>query len=473
MGVYAKIDKYILLPLAAKVQKSNMLKEYHHLLETDWYSEAQLINLQNEKLQRLIYHCYQNVPYYTKLFNSLNLKPEDIKCRADLVKLPILTKQIIRDNYESLISLDIAHRSATKEASGGSTGVPLRFMNDKSTWGIKWSSSFRAWGWYGFQVGEKIFTFGGNSLVKTKKEKRRLSKKDIFDRFIMNNLKCDCSDMSVQAMRVIYCKLMNYRPVALRGYPAAIYNLAKFIEGNDLPVPRIRLVLTTGEMLLPQHRHTIQKVFHVPLYDGYGASDGGVVSYECYMHEGLHIVEEQCVVEIADEYGNVKEDGVSGFVLTTDLNNYVFPFVRYQVGDMAVMKKQKCSCGRSSRLIEQIIGRTGKTLYNKQGQAFTSIVIDNMMFKDMDYHRQENESIYLKIDQFQVRQDKAGDICILIKPKDKNESLSTFNYVIENFTKHFSGSKIEMKFVLQIPKMSSGKEDYCISEYEHNVSSVG
>jgi phenylacetate-CoA ligase len=466
MSLYAKLDKYILLPISAKMQKSNIVKEYASLRQTDWYSEEQLMNLQNDKLQRLIHHCYTNVPYYTKLFNDLGLKPEDIQCRTDLVKLPILTKQIIRDNYNDLISLDVTQRNAHEEVSGGSTGEPLKFMTDKATWGIKWSSSFRAWRWFGFHVGERIFTFGGNSLVKTEREKKKITKKDIFDKFIMNNLKCDCSDMSDEAMLSNYKKLMRYRPSVIRGYPAAICNLAKFINERKLMIPKVRLVLTTGEMLLSQHRYTIQKVFRVPVYDSYGAGDGGIISHECYMHEGLHITEEQCVVEITDSIGNIKADGESGFVLTTDLDNYVFPFIRYQVGDMAIIKKQKCSCGRSSRLIEQIIGRTGKTLYNKAGQPFTSIVIDNMMFKNMDYHRQENEEVYLKIDQFQVRQNKEGDICILIKPKDLNESLSTFDYVIDNFTKHFLGSNIELKFVVQIPKMASGKEDYCISEYE-------
>lgn len=466
MTLYAKIDRYILLPFAAKLQKSNILKEYKHLEQTDWYTEEQLIDLQNKKLQRFILHCYTNVPYYTKLFNKLGLCPEDIKCRADLAKLPILTKQVIRDNYEDMISLDIAKRSAHKESSGGSTGMPLKFMTDRATWGIKWSSTFRAWGWYGFQLGERIFTFGGNSLVKTKKEKKKISKKDIFDKFIMNNHKCDCSDMSAEALKRIYKELMNYRPAVIRGYPAAIYNLGKFIEVNDLRAPHIRLVLTTGEMLLPQHRSTIQRVFHVPVYDGYGAGDGGIISHECYMHEGLHITEEQCVVEIADQEGNLKEDGTPGFVITTDLDNYVFPFIRYQVGDIAIMKKQKCSCGRSSRLIDHIVGRTGKTLYNMSGQPFTSIVIDNMMFKNMDYHRIEHEEIYQKIDQFQVRQNVKGDICILIKPRNNNESISTFNYIIDNFSHHFSGNKIELKFVDSIPKMASGKDDYCISEFE-------
>jgi len=465
MSLYAVIVRHLLLPIAAKVQKSRILKEYINLKQTDWYSEEQLMNLQNTKLQRLILHCYKNVPYYTKLFNKLNLKPEDIKCRTDLVKLPILTKQIIRENYEDMISLDISQRNAHLESSGGSTGMPLKFMTDKATWGIKWSSSFRAWGWYGLQVGERIFTFGGNSLVKLEKERHRITKKDIFDKFIMNNQKCDCLDMSFEAMQKNYKNLIGYYPKVIRGYPAAIYNLAKFIEENNLSVPEIRLVLTTGEMLLPQHRSTIQRVFRVPVYDGYGAGDGGIISHECYMHEGLHITEEQCVVEITDKEGNTKEDGDPGFVITTDLDNYVFPFIRYQVGDMATIKRQKCSCGRSSRLIEHIIGRTGKTLFNKQGQPFTSIIVDNMMFKDMDYHRKENEEIYQKIDQFQVRQDKWGDVCILIKPKDENEPSSTFGYVLENFMKHFPNSKIELKLVVEIPKMASGKEDYCVSEY--------
>lgn len=466
MSLYAKIDRYILLPLASKLQKNKLFDEYVRLRQSDWYTEEQLTNLQNDKLNRLIRHCHANVPYYTKLFDRLGLKPEDIRCRADLEKLPILTKQIIRDNYNDMISLDITKRNPRSQASGGSTGVPLMFMTDRMTWGNKWASSFRAWGWYGFHVGEKIFTFGGNSLVKTQKEKKKVTRKDVFDKFIMNNLKCDCSDLSPESMQENYKKLMQCRPTAVRGYPAAIYNLARYMDENDLTIPNIRLILTTGEMLLPQHRSTIQKVFHVPVYDSYGAGDGGVVSHECYMHEGLHITEEQCVVEITDSAGNVKPDGESGYVLTTDLDNYVFPFIRYQVGDMAIVKVQKCSCGRSSRLIEQVVGRTGKTLYNKAGQPFTSVIIDNMMFKDMDYHREEHEKIYLKIDQFQIRQDKNGDICILIKPKSENESLSTFNYVVNNFNRNFTGSKIELQFVSQIPKMASGKEDYCISEYE-------
>ena len=180
----------------------------------------------------------------------------------------------------------------------------------------------------------------------------------------------------------------------------------------------------------------------------------------------MHISEERCVVEITDKQGNVLNDGNVGFVTTTDLGNYVFPFLRYQVGDMAYIQPSKCACGRSSRVIGQIIGRAGKLLYNKQGVPISPTMLPIMLYRDNDYHNQENCEIYNKIDKFQIRQDCNGDIKILLKLKDANESHQQFMYCVDNFSKHFVNSNVELQFVNEIPTMPSGKEDYCVSEFE-------
>lgn len=202
------------------------------------------------------------------------------------------------------------------------------------------------------------------------------------------------------------------------------------------------------------------------MFDGYGAADGGLSAHECYMHEGLHIGEEQCVIEIVGKDGNILPDGEIGHVISTDLNNYVFPFLRYQVGDLAYIKKELCSCGRKHRLLGEVIGREGRAIYNKQGRPFSSIVIDNMMFKDLDIHTEECQRLYERMDRFQIRQDKNGDLTILIKPVNPDEPLSTFDYVKDNFSAFFPDSKIDVKFVNDIPLLPSGKEDYCVSEFE-------
>ena len=84
MSIYSKINKTILLPLADKITGRGIRKEWDLMNRMDMVSEEELIALQNQRLQALVRHCYENVPYYTRLFDSLNLKPADIQTREDL-----------------------------------------------------------------------------------------------------------------------------------------------------------------------------------------------------------------------------------------------------------------------------------------------------------------------------------------------------------------------------------------------------
>ena len=132
---------------------------------------------------------------------------------------------------------------------------------------------------------------------------------------------------------------------------------------------------------------------------------------------------------------------------------------------MAYIKKELCSCGRKHRLLGEVIGREGRAIYNKKGRPFSSIILDNMMFKDLDFHSESSQRLYEKIDRFQIRQDKNGDLVILIKPVDPAESSETFGYIKDNFSSFFPQSSVEIKFTDDIPPLPSGKEDYCVSEY--------
>lgn len=464
MSLYSYLDKHLLLPLADKVSHRGIRKEWRLMISYDFASKERITALQNQRLQALIEHCYANVPYYTRIFEERGLKPQDIQCREDLQKLPILTKQLVRENYNELISKDVASRYVQKASTGGSTGTPMQFMRDMPTWNMQWASTFRAWEWYGFHVGERMMTLGGNSLVKKTK---RLSPKDIFDLYIMRNMKRSSAEVDEQAMQAHYEAYMKYRPKALRGYASSLVILARYIANNNLPVLPMTCILTTGEILMPEYRRTLQEVFLCPVYDGYGAGDGGIGSHECLLQNGLHITEERCVIEITDKEGNVLPDGEIGYVMSTDLGNYAFPFIRYQVGDMAYIRPEECACGRHSRVIGQVIGRAGKLLYNKQGVPISPTMLPIMLYRDNDYHNEANCLIYNKIDQFQIRQDKNGDIRILLKLKDPNEDHQQFEYCVTNFEKHFVGSKVSLEFVDSIPPMPSGKEDYCVSEYEY------
>ena len=170
MTLYNYLDRYVLLPLGDLVYGSCVVKKYKELLRNDMLSEEELREIQNKKLQRLVMHCYDTVPYYTKLFDALRIRPEEIRTREDLKLLPVLTKQIIRDNYNDLFSTAVNPNRIRKSSSGGSTGMPLKFSTDWAEWSSWKASTLRAWSWYGLHLGDKIYSLGGNSINQKKDE---------------------------------------------------------------------------------------------------------------------------------------------------------------------------------------------------------------------------------------------------------------------------------------------------------------
>ena len=463
MTLYNYLDRYLFLPLGDLVYGSEVVAKLKEMRHNDTLSEQEVIDIQNRKLQRLVQHCYTTVPYYTKLFDTYGIRPQQIQSRDDLQLLPILTKQLIRDNYDDLFSRAVNPKRLRRSSSGGSTGVPLKFCTDSAEWSSWKASTLRAWEWYGLHLGDKLFSLGGSSINK---RQQLLSFKGLYDRVIMRNFKYSSADVTDQGMQRNYEALMRLKPQAVRGYGSSLYILARYIEKQGLPVCPIKAVLTTGEVLLTEYRRKLEEVFQAPVYDAYGAGDGGILSHECPKREGFHITEEACIIEITDREGHPLPTGQTGYVCTTDLDNLVFPFLRYHVGDMAYIKAERCSCGRPTRLIGEVMGRAGRLMYNKAGVPISPTVLPMMFYPGLDYHNPEYQRVYNKIDKFQIRQDAQGNIRILLKLKDPTEPKEQFGYIVDNYAAHFVGSHVSLELVDEIPCLPSGKEDYCVSEYD-------
>ena len=164
MSFYNFVDKNIFLPLGDIIYGSCVSKRLREFQQSDRITEDELLSLQNAKLQRLIEHCYATVPYYKRVFDERGIRPQDIKSKEDLKILPILTKQMIRDNYDDLFSTVIKPNRRRPSSTGGSTGTPLKFCIDANEWSTWKASTLRAWSWYGVNLGDKIFSLGGNSI---------------------------------------------------------------------------------------------------------------------------------------------------------------------------------------------------------------------------------------------------------------------------------------------------------------------
>lgn len=466
MGIYNILDRHVLLPMADLAYGSEIARQWKALQRTEFLPYPDIQELQNAKLRKLVKHCYDSVAYYHKLFDSLGIAPKDIQSKEDLCKLPILTKQIIRDNYDDMFSTAVDPKRFRKSSSGGSTGTPLQFCTDNHEWSMQRASTLRAWESYGLKLGDKMFSLGGDSIAR---KKNTVSLKNVYDTVIMRNYKFNSSDVDEAGMAHHLENFKRIQPRAVRGYGSSLVIFARYIKEIGYKPEGIKVVLTTGEVLMSNYRKELEEVFGAPVYDAYGAGDGGIVSHECRNRNGLHITEELCVIEITDKEGKVLSDGEVGFVTTTDLENYAFPFIRYHVGDMSYIKKEPCSCGRHTRQLGEVMGRAGRLLYNKQGVPISPTMLPIMLYPNLDYHCVEYQKEYNKIDRFQIRQDVKGDIQILLKMKEGVKDTAFREEIIENYKRHFVGSEVELQIVDEIPLLPSGKEDYCVSEYEYKA----
>ena len=163
MSLYNGFARNIILPLGDMVMGRTVLKRLKFLEKSQWWSQNKLIAYQNKKLRKLIKHVYVNVPYYNELFKKRGLLPTDIQTIDDLNKLPILTKEDIRNNFpDRIVARNIPRRKLLHFASSGSTGEPLRYYKTPESYSYRIACNLRGWYWMDYKLGDKFVKLSQN-----------------------------------------------------------------------------------------------------------------------------------------------------------------------------------------------------------------------------------------------------------------------------------------------------------------------
>jgi len=400
--------------------------QYYHLLHSQYLSYDELYHLQNAKLQNLIKHVYHTVEYYHTLMDKYKLKPRDIQNQSDLEKLPILTKEIIKQNYLSFISSIYQSFNPVKKITGGSTGAPLQYYISKNVESYAWGSIWRAWNVGGYEPGDRVAVLGGDSIIK------RNYKTKIY--YFLNNWNVlPITKLNENNIFYIYEEIKRSSCKMIYAYPTPLLFLAQFMLKNELKL-QINHIVTTSEMLFPNHRAIIEKAFNCKVYDFYGANDGGLLSFQCEYFDGYHLCMEKCIAEIVDDelQKRLPANEVGNIVLT-DLENYAMPFIRYQVGDRGAITNATCKCGRGLNRLTTIAGRVKDFIELPNGK-----IIDGSYFTK----RFRNVPSVLL---FQIVQKPTKDIYAKVRLSE-NEKSSTI--ALENIEKFISDElKINFKII--------------------------
>jgi len=367
------------------IQQSNILAFNEKMTSTE------LKALQLKKLKKLFVYVKNNVPYYQEKFKDIEI--EDINTLKDWEKLPVLTKEDIRNNTEDLKASHLPNNRFSSIQTGGSTGKPLTLYHDKN---FPFETvSWRVLKWW------DITPYDNMAFIQRREVSGISGAINKLLWYPTQRVFLNVSTMTEENMYTFYIQLLKKKPLMLQGYVAGVFEFAKFCQKNSLNIDFLKAIWVTAAPLPESSRTFMEGVLHAPVYDQYGCAEVFWISAECKKRESMHVLADIRYLEVLDNTYTSVATEVYGDITITDLENYAFPLIRYKNGDRGRYLNQTCSCGLSFPIIDKIDGRVSDILEFKSGKVIPAHHLVSLFdsnpkaIKDFQVFQHKNHSLTL------------------------------------------------------------------------------
>ena len=433
--------------LLGKKEGFDMSQLLSFVRETESWTRQQWTDYHNARIYPLVKQAYDHTLFYRQWFDKAGLKPEDIRTIEDLEKIPIVRKADLIAHGADFRADNASQYAMIHHHTGGTTGTPCAYDTDRYSWALNWALKMRTFAWGGYQYGDDcLAVMAGGSLIPGAKGdwKNRLW------RYVNNYYSMPITQLTDEILEQYYRHICKHHIRFMRGYPSAIFTFAEYIRDHHEALP-MQAIFTTAEMLLPHQRKLIETVFQCKVFDTYGCGDGMGHATDCEQHNELHVCEECSIMQIVDAQGKEVHDGEEGEIVLTALYNYGFPFIRYAPGDMAVKSERKCACGRNTKMIRVLNGRSSDNFKLANGRILNGL---SLPFEDLTQ----------EVKQFQVVQEAKDKVVLSVVPLGKisKKRLADLKKLLEYHCGE--GIEVVVKVVEHIDVPTSGKMRYVISK---------
>ena len=426
-----------------------------HLEQSQWQSPDELAAYQAQQLQRMVRHAYDTVPYYRRLFDARNLKPQDIRRPADLVKLPVLTRKDIQSNFDDLRSRAFSRRQLSMGHTSGTTGTPLEIGYDANVIHMTYALMDRQYRWAHARLwrrGDRIAVLRGNVIVPVARRRPPFWRHNYYH----NQLLLSSFHLSPDNLPLYLRALERFAPAVMDGYPSTLYLLARYLLSIGRTFP-VKAVITGSETLYDFQRVAIEQAFACRAFDYFAAAERVVFSTECDRHEGHHVSLEYGITEILDDAHAPLPAGRQGLMVGTSLHNYGMPLLRYLTNDVGAFKTQSCSCGRALPLMEDVTTKAEDILALRDGRMISPSVLTHP-FKPMH-----------GIEQSQIVQEDYDQITIKIVPNEHFNPDDSQHLIREFKARLGDDMQIRIEILQALPRTRAGKFKWVISQVDKAI----
>ncbi|PXF58847.1 MAG: capsule biosynthesis protein CapK [Deltaproteobacteria bacterium] len=440
--------------------QGNSLQYTDKLKKWQWLDPEATNLLQKKHLESLLRYTYQFVPYYREVLSSSKVVDNYGNVNVNnFTDIPLLDKNIIRSRTKELITTDLSVGKCYENTSGGSTGEPVRFLQNNKYY--SWNSAITLLQdeWMGHSTGKRLVQLWGSErdlFVGKESLKIRMSR-------CLRNVVClNAFHITPLMMQKHVDEINRFKPTHILAYVESLYDLARYVDRQGQGIHSPESIMVTAGTLDPHMRATIEKVFNSSVFNRYGSREVGAIACECNEHQGLHVTAPTHYIEILRPNRTSAQPGEVGEIVVTLLTNFSMPLIRYRIGDMGAWAKRKCSCGRGWPLLQEVKGRVTDVFYKRDGAAVHGEYFTHL-FYNQDW-----------VEKFQVIQEDFDLIRVLIVLY--NQSSRAFKNIkdLEIITQKIrivmgQQCQVHHYFVDHIDATPSGKFRYNISKL-HNES---
>jgi phenylacetate-coenzyme A ligase PaaK-like adenylate-forming protein len=336
-----------------------------HMVRIEWTRE-QIEHHQTERLRSLLAYAKERSPFHARRLSRIDPSTATAK---DLAMVPMMTKAQAQDEWDDIVTVadltrDGAERILASQtwfsytpgdqqifSSGGSSGVRGVYVWD---WHFYVSIACLAWR---IQAREERRTpLAHATLAVLAAGMPPHASTPLFDVPTAPGMETVVIPAGAPIDETISA-VAAAEPTHVVGYATVVGQLARASVAGRLGIRPVR-VSTNSEPLLDEDRQAIHDAWGVPVHNLWGSTEIGVQAVGCARGEGLHICEDEVVLERVDESGApVGPDEPAARTLATGLANRTFPFIRYDLGDQVNWLPGRCACGSAFARVADIGGR--------------------------------------------------------------------------------------------------------------------
>lgn len=403
-------------------------------------SRERLLEIQRDRLVRMVSRARRHVPHYRDLDlppPSEALEPQRA-IEETLAAIPVLAKDDLRASPESFRAEDVAERRRIPWKTSGTTGTALRLWYTHEALAEEWATVWRMRRSVGCELRDPHLTFGGQLIVPFAQDRPPFWRHNYWGRQTLFSL-YHMSDRFLGE----YVEAIHRVPAAyVVGYPSSLHLVGRAMlgAGRPLPVGRLRAVFAAAESLLAFQREIIEEAFGAPVFDRYGTAEIAVSMTQC-PQRNLHVDMEFGIVEV-----EVQEEGDGwerGPLIVTGLANEAMPLLRYRIGDVGTRLTQPCSCGRAGDVFLAVDGRIEDYVVTPDGRRIGRL---DHIFKDLRC-----------VAEAQIVQETPAAIELRLVPSESWEATSEAAVLGEVRSRLGEEIRVDIQLVREIPREANGK----------------